>query len=149
LTPSDTNPGTNLASAPQHIKTIAYLQIASGLFNVVPGVFLGGVLLSTVGGCVSTVLTLGFCPIGGFCGFASVLLLPIGAIELIAGILTLTSPEQIRPHARIVPFIQIPSLLFGGILSPIVGGVSMMLMRDPETAAYLDGDPVRDKSLDG
>ncbi len=73
------------------------------------------------------------------CGFAGLLVLPIGVMETVVGLLTLVSPASARQLNKDLPSIQIPSRLLGNFASPILGGIAFFLLRDPEVAAYVEG----------
>jgi hypothetical protein len=107
--------------------------------NLMVGWGIANMLTAIAGGCVTGILTCGLFPIGVLCGFAGFLVLPIGMIELLVGILAMAQPATVKGFIKYMPFIQIPSLLLGGVISPLAGGVALMLLRDPDVTAYIEG----------
>lgn len=119
---------------PANLKNAAILQLVSGLLNmfiVTPVVYFGiatfcGVLTFFLGG------------IGGMCGFLGCALWPIGLIEVISGGMTLANPKSGGKMVKYVSYLEVGSILFGGLISAIAGGVVMSMLADDEVTAYLE-----------
>jgi hypothetical protein len=124
---------------PQKFQVLAVLQLVAGLCNLFFGWFMASFLLGTVAGLCTTVVTLGLCPIGFFCGVASWLIIPVAMVEITMGLLMLVSPGSVKGFVGWMPFFQLPTVLLGDIISPIVGIVSLALVRDPEVAEFVSG----------
>ena len=127
---------------PAQVRMLGALQLLCGLVNLAVGWGLAYAAWTLVGGIGSTVCTLGACPFGWFtCGFAGCLVGPLGAVEAIVGAWTLVNPASARTINQYLPLVQIPSVLLGDLVSPIVGAIAFLLLRDPEVAAYIEGSP--------
>jgi hypothetical protein len=87
--------GGAVPEVPQKFQTMAILQIVAGVCNVFFGWWIGMVMWSTAGTFCTALMTLGLCPFGMFCGMLSLAIVPIGMIELLVGILMLTSPQTV------------------------------------------------------
>ena len=126
---------TNL---PKQLNNAALIQIGSGVLNVF---FLAGLMsfvLSFGGGLITGVCTLGMCPIGGLCGFASLLLIPVGIGEILSGVLIMTkNPAALKVHAY-VSIVQKVAILFGGLGSIIAAFMVDGMVNDPESRAFLE-----------
>ena len=127
-----------MPEVPQKFQTLAILQIAAGAFNFVIGWWISSMLLVFGGTFCSGIATCGVCPIGGLCGFASFLIVPLGIVEILVGVLMLASPQSVRGFVPWLPFLQIPALFLGDFVSPILGIVGFVLTRDPEVAGYIE-----------
>lgn len=137
---------------PDKLKNAAIAQLIVGLidFFVTGWVLffvLGtvGTIAGTVLGGVCTLLSMGLCPCGyfmpflGFAGFLGWLAIPLGILEIIAGIVGLTNPRSGGSLMKIVAFLGCGSLLFGSLPSVIGGGLVLMFLGDDEVKAYLNG----------
>ncbi len=124
---------------PQQLKNLAVANLIGGLVNASFGGVIAYLAWSVVGGTCTTVCTLGLCPIGFLMGFVGLLVTPLGMAEAALGLVTLASPEATRPVWRYVPYVQFGAILLGDFVSPILGALSVGLLRDPEVAAYLEG----------
>lgn len=123
---------------PDKFKTIGMLQLVAGAVNVFMGWGLAMTMWSIFGTTFSVFCTMGLCPTY-LCGFVAVLILPLGIIEGIVGLMTITQPESVKAVYKFLPYAQLPALLLGDIVSPIVGIVSLMNLRDPDVRAYIEG----------
>ena len=117
---------------PAQIKQTAILQLISGILTMTIMMCVSWTTLSTV----SAVCTLGLLPI---CGIVSFLLVPIGIFEIVCGILGLTNPKTAAPVMKICSYVEMASILFGGVSTAIAGGVAMSLLGNTEVTAYLEG----------
>ncbi|MEQ1569854.1 MAG: hypothetical protein ABMA64_29735 [Myxococcota bacterium] len=124
---------------PQKYQVLAVLQIVAGICNLTFGWFFSSMVISMVAGTCTTVLTLGLCPIGFFCGFLSWLIVPIAFVEIVFGVLMLAAPDSVKGLVGWMPFAQLPSLLLGDFISPIIGIVGLVLTRDAEVAGFIEG----------
>ncbi|HHO49547.1 MAG TPA: hypothetical protein ENK18_01450 [Deltaproteobacteria bacterium] len=134
---------------PTKLKQIAILQLISGVLNVCVMAAAVSLALGASSGLVSTLcgasLALVGCPIGclgplgSACGFWGLLLLPIGIGEIVSGITVLAHPQGAVNLLRLTTLAELSSLLFGGVISTVVGVVSLRLLRDDEVVAYLEG----------
>ena len=124
---------------PQQYKTLGIANLIGGLVNVTFGAFIASMIWSMGAGTCTTVCTFGLCPIGFMFGFVGMLVWPVGMIEVVIGLLTLAQPESVKGANKFLPFVQFGAILLGDIVSPILGVVGMMMTRDPEVAAYIEG----------
>lgn len=128
-----------MPEVPQKFQTLGILQLVAGICNVFFGWWFGMTILTFGGTFCSAIMTLGICPIGGMCGFASLLIVPVGFVEILVGILMLANPQMVRGLVGWMPFMQLPALLLGDFISPILGIVGFVLTRDPEVVGYIEG----------
>lgn len=119
---------------PSQVTTAAVAQLVSGLLNIFVFPAIGVVVIG--GSCGLLTIFLGGC--GSLVGFLALLLVPIGIAEVVAGILGLANPKTGVSVMRIVGYVELASILFGGLISAVVGGVvSFVFLRAPEVEAYL------------
>lgn len=124
---------------PEKFKTVGIMYIVSGVINVLFAAGLGALVLGTVGGLCTGIVTLGMCPVGSLCGTFPLLLVPLGIVEVITGILVLTNPQLVKGFIRYLPYAQIPSFILGGLVAAVIGGISLSMMGDQEVLAYIEG----------
>jgi hypothetical protein len=62
----------------------------------------------------------------------------VAFVEIMVGIIGIASPDSLKGFIKFVPFLQFPCILLGDIISPIVGAVSMSMLRDAEVAAWIE-----------
>jgi hypothetical protein len=117
---------------------VAVLNLVAGLLNMSVGFTLSWVVWGTAGSVLGVCGSMFFCPIGFLLYFVPFLLLPVALVEILVGIIGLASPESLRSFVRFVPWLQFPCIVLGDIISPIVGFVSMGLLRDAEVAAWIE-----------
>ena len=135
---------------PDKLKNAAIVQIISGLVNIfITSWLVSGmaVTLFTVGGTmigiICGVLSMGLCPIGiitpclGLLGFAGFLAVPLGILELIAGIVGLTNPKSGGMFMKIAAVFEILGILIGALPGAIAGGLVLMFLSDDQVKAYL------------
>jgi hypothetical protein len=124
---------------PEKYKTVGTVYLVAGLLNVLGGWWCASAMIGSVGTFCTGVITLGLCPIGGLCGIAGWLLFPLGIAEIAVGAMIMTSedPSGTTKFAKLLPMIEIPSLLIGGIASAVAGGVVLSMLGDDEVAAYI------------
>ena len=137
--------GGPLPEVPEKVRTLAIVQLVTGIIDVFFGWALATCLWyigATACTAVTGICTAGMCPIGivAYLGtFAAFLILPIGLLEIVAGILGLTNPKQIPILPKIASVAGLVGLLFGGLTSAVGGGVAMYLLLDPEVKGFLEG----------
>ena len=140
---------TRAKRPPAKLQQVAILQLVSGVVNVfamaaVVSLVLGG-SAGVVGSFCGAIIAGVGCPLGclGFfgwmCGFWGLALLPIGILELVAGLVGLVNPEGSGTVMRVAAMAELSSLLFGGLVSTVVGVVALGLLRDEEVVLYLEG----------
>lgn len=123
-------------AVPERLKTAAIMQLVSGLINVFVMTWIASFTLGLAG----SICTLGFG--GQFCGFLACFLAPIGLFEIVAGAMGMTNPRDGARVMRIASFVEMASLLAGGIPSAIIGFLVLQWMGEPEVAAYLESEPL-------
>lgn len=122
-------------STPAPLRNAAIVQLVSGLIDF----FVMGWLAWFVIGCFCGVLTLPLGSVGGFCGLLSFLLVPLGLLEMGAGIYGLMNPREGASAMRLVSWLEIAGLFVGGIPGAIAGGCVQMLLSGDDVVAFLDG----------
>jgi len=120
---------------PQPLKTAAILQIVSGLAN---WFVVAGLSWCTIG-TVCGMLTFFLGGLGGICGLFSFLLIPIGWIEIGVGVYGLLNPKDAAPFMKYVTYLEMGSIILGGIPACIVGFVVSSMLGNDEVVAYLEG----------
>lgn len=118
---------------PQSLKLAGIVQIVAGSINLVMGWWLGSCVIGTCCGG----LTLGFG--GQLCGFAALLLAPLGLVEIGIGIYTLMNPREAAPIQKLVSYVEIGSFFVGGLGSVLAGIGVLVLHHQDQTVAYLEG----------
>jgi hypothetical protein len=126
-------------NVPQQYKTLGMANLIGGIVNVTFGAFIASTVWSLGAGTCTTVCTFGLCPIGFMFGFIGMLVWPVGMIEIVIGALTLMQPESVKGVYKFLPFAQFGGILLGDFVSPLLGVVGIMMTRDPEVAAYIEG----------
>lgn len=122
---------------PQAAKNAAIAQIISGAVNffVMPMVIWGGV---TAFATVCGMCTFGLGSFTSLCGFVSCILPPIGLAEMIVGAIALVNPKSGIPFGRMLSFVEMGSILGGGMVSAVVGFLAMRWYGEEEVTAYLE-----------
>jgi len=120
---------------PANIKSTAILQLVSGIITVT---FMACVSYMTIG-TVMALCTFWAFGLGGICGLAGLLLVPVGIFEIVSGIIGLTNPKGGAKIMQICSYVEIGAILLGGLSTAIAGGVAMTMMSNPEVKAYLEG----------
>lgn len=142
---------------PQQLQTIGILQLVSGIVNLTFGwvmaaliwYFLGFVISCTVGGILGMIGSLVGCPAGfmlmycgACCGALGLILVPVGIAEIIAGAMSLSGNPAGASMGRLLSWVEISSLLAGGLVSAIIGVVVMSMYRDPDVLDYLEAQAI-------
>ncbi|MBM4393268.1 MAG: hypothetical protein FJ090_19255 [Deltaproteobacteria bacterium] len=120
---------------PEPARNAAIAQLVSGIvsiFIMMPLLYFGWQMVALGLG----VLTLGIGAILGCCGWSACLLLPLGVVEIIAGILGLTNNPAAVTMGRIVAYVEIAAILLGGITTFIAGVVAVIMLNKPEVEAW-------------
>lgn len=125
--------------APPQIKTVSALYLVAGVINISFGWIIASSLWTFGAGMCTGLLTCGACPIGVACGVVAFAVIPVGLVEIIAGIIGLTNPDGAKGLISMLPFGMVPSILLGDIISPIVGVLALVMLRNDEVRAYLEG----------
>jgi len=120
---------------PANIKSTAILQLVSGIITVT---FMACVSYLTIGTTLA-VCTFFIGGLGGICGLVGLLLVPVGIFEIVSGILGLTNPKAGAKVMQICSYVEMGSILLGGLSTAIAGGVALAMMNNPEVKAYLEG----------
>jgi len=124
-----------MQEVPARMKTAAIIQLVSGALNIFVMPLVVGMVIGTCMG----VLTIFLGGIGACCGAVGWILVPIGIFEVVSGIMGLTNPQSAGGIMKIAAIVELVSILFGGLLSAIAGGFTMMSLNDPEVAGYIEG----------
>ena len=117
-------------------------MLVNGLINMTVGWIMAAYIMMFGGMMCTGLLTLGTCPFGVVCGAFPMLMVPLAVLEIVTGILVLADPKGSRPMMRWLPLVQIPALLIGDLVSPVVGLVAFMSSKDPEVIEFMDGRPL-------
>lgn len=138
---------------PQQLQAVAILQLVSGALNLFliwyfassAWALLGtsascvvGMILGLLGSAVGCPLGFLFAYCGLGCGAIGLALIPVGFLELVAGIAGLVQPRGAGTLGRVAAWAEIGSLLAGGLISCVVGVVVLVLYRAPEVRAFED-----------
>ncbi|MCB9684066.1 MAG: hypothetical protein H6738_01060 [Alphaproteobacteria bacterium] len=123
---------------PEQLKTLGIANIIGGMVNMTMGWAMGSMVWSIGGTVCSGVLTCGMCPVGGVCGFVSMLIIPLGMVELGLGIALMANPQPVKGILPYLPFAQIAAVLLGDFVSPILGIVGLTMVKNPDVAGYIE-----------
>lgn len=107
-------------------RAAAVVQIVSGLITMTVMCFVSYWTLAFVG-AICTACVGG---VGALWGILTMLLLPIGLVEVVAGILGLTMPEPGAKVMRIAAFVELASVLVGGFTTAVAGVTVLTLLRE-------------------
>lgn len=123
---------------PSSLKTIGILQLISGIIQFPTWLFVffcGSNGIACVGGALTALL--GGCGVVcGFVAFISVLLVPIGLLEIVCGILTLGAKEPPRGLIKATAVLEIVGLFFGGLVGAIVGVLVWIRLQDDDIESF-------------
>jgi hypothetical protein len=120
---------------PQGLKVSAMVQVVSGVINLALTSWMSWLGVS----CLCGTLTLPFLSVGGFCGFASLLLIPLGLLEIGAGVYGWLNPREAAPVMRGVAALEVSSLLVGAFPSAIAGAFVYSTLKQDDILVYLEG----------
>ncbi len=122
---------------PEPVRNAAIAHLVSGIvsiFVMMPVLYFGWQMVALGLGLV----TFGIGAVLGCCGWSACLLLPLGVVEIIAGILGLTNNPAAVTMGKIVAFVEIAAILVGGVTTCIAGVVALMMYNKPEVQAWRD-----------
>ncbi|MBT3221265.1 MAG: hypothetical protein HN348_19455 [Proteobacteria bacterium] len=120
---------------PANLKNAAILQLVSGLLNFT---IMPVIVYFTLALCCGLATFWAF-GIGAVCGFVGFVLWPIGIFEIVSGGMTLANPKSGGKIMKICSYVELGSILCGGLVSCVAGGVVMSMLKDEEVTAYLEG----------
>ncbi len=123
---------------PEAARNAAIAQLVTGFVNIFVMTWLAWVGWGALAS-VSAFLTafLGGCGgLVGCCGWSACLFLPLGIIEILAGIMALNNNPTALGLSKVVAYLEIASILLGGIVSFIVGMVAIIMLNKPEVEAW-------------
>jgi hypothetical protein len=121
---------------PQPLKNAAIAQLVSGLVNW----FIMGFLVYLVSGTVLAICTFWAGGLGGICGLWGCLLVPIGIFETVCGVMGLTNPKGAGQLMKIASYVEMASILAGGLPAAVVGFLVQKWLAEPEVVAYLESN---------
>ncbi|MCB9673964.1 MAG: hypothetical protein H6737_02550 [Alphaproteobacteria bacterium] len=105
------------------------LQLASGLVNAW---CMGGIAWALCGN-VCGAATSGFGSLGGLCGWAACLLVPLGWVEIFVGLRALRTGD-VRWSRRLA-VVEIASIVIGGLPAAVVGAAVLVTASSRSPAA--------------
>lgn len=121
---------------PSRLTAAAIAQLVSGVVNLFGMWWLASMFYMAACGSVTALLTAGACPFGTVCGLAPWLLIPLGLLEVIAGILGLASPRSAVVLIKVTAVLEILALAAGGLGSLVAGIIALVLASGQEIAAW-------------
>jgi hypothetical protein len=109
---------------------IARWQLVSGLFNAWVWAAVAWALCGGIGGWS----TPGIGRLGGLCGWTACLLAPFGWVEIALALWARSAPDAgiARRRVRSLAWLEVGSVLLGGVPAAIVGGAVLWGMREPD-----------------
>ena len=134
-----------MPAVPGPLKGAAIAQLVSGLVSFAMTAILFLVYSASAGTAATilgTIIASFGCPLGclgvfGYaCGIWALPLALLGLLEVIAGIVGLVAPAKSKMLIQIVAVLEILSIIFGGLISLIVGIVALVLMRNESVAEF-------------
>lgn len=117
---------------PSRLTGAAIAQLVSGVVNLFGMWALASMFYMTVCGGITALITAGACPFGTVCGFAPWLLIPLGLLEIIAGILGLASPRSAVTLIKVTAVLEIVAIAAGGLGSLVAGIIAIVLASGQE-----------------
>ncbi len=123
---------------PSQLKTASIVQLIAGLVNFFFVGWMASFFWGGMGGTITTICTLGMCPIGGLCGFVGCLIAPIAIAEIASGAMGLSNPEEAGGLQKIVAFLEVASLLIGNPVAVIAGAVVLFMLNNDEVTEYME-----------
>lgn len=123
-----------MEEVPAGLKNAAIAQIVAGVINIC----IAGPLVWFTAASVCSILTFFIGGLGGMCGMLGCLLVPLGFVEILVGVLSLTNPKGFGSASRILAFLEVASILCGGLISAIVGAVVLSMTGSDEVKLYLE-----------
>lgn len=124
---------------PKNFQRLAVLQIVAGVCNLTFGWALAWTAWFFVGSVCVGAASCGTCPVGGMCGFLGFLVPFVGMAEMGVGIAMLVAPAQVRGLVGWMPLLQLPLVVLGDLVSPVMAVAQFALARDPEVIGYIEG----------
>jgi hypothetical protein len=123
-----------MTDVPSNLKAAAILQLVSGLITTTVMCFLSYFTIGMIGGLCTFFIG----GLGAICGIVAWALIPIGIFEIVSGIVGLANPKAGAPIMKVCSFVELGSILVGGLTTAIAGGVVMALLRNPEIEAWFN-----------
>lgn len=127
-------PAVASSAVPGKVTTIGVLCLVDGILNILYGL-----------GAIFGLVIFGIATLGLGC-----LLLPLAAYPLVLGILgtiygikLLSTPPRPAGPARWLAVMQIVNVIWGNVISLVVGVVNLVLFGDPEVAAFFERNAPR------
>ena len=125
-----------IEQVPEKLNQAAIPQLVSGLVNV----FMVSAISWFSIGTVCGVCTIWAGGLGGVCGLAGCMLIPIGIFEIVAGAMGLSDPKSGGPIMKYASYAEMVSIVFGGVPSAVVGFLVNRWLSEPEIVAYIEAD---------
>ncbi len=122
---------------PPAIRTAATAMVVAGGIDLLLMWWMSSTALGCGLGLITSVLTAGLCPFGAMAGFLGWLLIPLGLLEVLAGVLILTDARNARVFLGWMPWVQMLAIFAGGFSSALFGLVIFVICRDPEAQAFM------------
>lgn len=122
-----------IESEPGALRAAAIVQLISGCVNLLIVSWLASVIWFTVGGTVSAVVmavcTLGMCPlpVGSLCGGVGLFIAPIAVLEIVSGVIGISSPRGGRVLMITTGIIELLSVFLVNPVALVAGLVSLGL----------------------
>jgi len=115
---------------PGKVQTLSILILINGILNVLWG---GGLFIAVV---------LGTFFVGLLC--TPVLLLPmaLGVVEIIHGINLISDPPKVAKPSRALAIFEMCGILFGNLISLVVGVIYLVFSNDGEVKGYFESLPI-------
>jgi hypothetical protein len=117
-------PASNFPQKPGMVQAITIMTLINGILNVLAGLSLtSGLVLSTVG-------------FGVLCSPITIAPAVLGVFEILYAAKLLSNPPQpVRP-SQTIAILEICCILFGNLVSLVIGVLALVFYSDPGVKAY-------------
>lgn len=122
--PIVSSPISPLPQKPGMVTAIAVMTLVNGILNILYSLSLtAGVVLGTFG-------------IGLLCAPLTILPIVLGIFEILYATKLLSNPPQPTQPSQTIAILEIVCILFGNVVSTVVGILALVFYNDPAVKAY-------------
>ncbi|PIW20121.1 MAG: hypothetical protein COW33_03305 [Anaerolineae bacterium CG17_big_fil_post_rev_8_21_14_2_50_57_27] len=117
-------PISPLPQKPGMVQAIAIMTLVNGILNILYSLSLtGGIVLGTIG-------------VGLLCAPITILPAVLGIFEILYATKILPNPPQPVQPSQTIAILEIVCIIFGNVISVVVGILTLVFYNDPAVRAY-------------
>jgi hypothetical protein len=117
-------PISPLPQKPGMVQAIAIMTLVNGILNILYSLGLtGGIVLGTIG-------------VGLLCAPITILPAVLGIFEILYATKILPNPPQPVQPSQTIAILEIVCIIFGNVISVVVGILALVFYNDPAVRAY-------------